>query len=248
MAAVAGVVITSVAGVATGATPPNLSSLFVLPPSTGLFIGAAAFGAAPDLFLSRLGDASEKLKSGIASTEQAPVHHRNDGPRASGAGNGLWRGAQRRGMEGMVDPGEQYGLREGFLEQQDSLLERSVLTQDGFGVTRHVKNPNAGPRRGAANTELITLPAGHHHVGQEEVDGARMVPRRLERVMSAGRRAHFVSVLSKDPLSDLSKILGIFDHQDRSRFLSLRCNHSDAGSCWCHIGSRQQDVNTRTDS
>jgi len=69
MAAVAGVVITSVAGVATGATPPNLSSLFVLPPSTGLLIVAAAFGAAPDLFLSRLGDASEKLKSGIASTE-----------------------------------------------------------------------------------------------------------------------------------------------------------------------------------
>jgi hypothetical protein len=69
MAAVAGVVITSVAGVATGATPPNLSSLFILPPSTGLLIVAAAFGAAPDLVLSRLGDASEKLKSGIASTE-----------------------------------------------------------------------------------------------------------------------------------------------------------------------------------
>jgi hypothetical protein len=69
MAAVAGVVITSVAGVATGATPPSLSTLFVLPPSTGLLVVAAAFGAAPDLVLSRLGDASEKLKNGIASTE-----------------------------------------------------------------------------------------------------------------------------------------------------------------------------------
>jgi hypothetical protein len=69
MAAVAGVVITSVAGVATGATPPSLSPLFVLPPSTGLLLVAAAFGAAPDLVLSRLGDASEKLKNGIASTD-----------------------------------------------------------------------------------------------------------------------------------------------------------------------------------
>ena len=69
LAAVAGVVITSVAGVATGATPPKLSTLFVLPPSTGLLVVAAAFGAAPDLVLSRLGDASEKFKNGIASTE-----------------------------------------------------------------------------------------------------------------------------------------------------------------------------------
>jgi hypothetical protein len=69
MAAVAGVVISSVAGVATGAATPNLSTLFVLPPSTGLLVVAAAFGAAPDLVLSRLGDASEKFKSGIASTE-----------------------------------------------------------------------------------------------------------------------------------------------------------------------------------
>jgi hypothetical protein len=69
LAAVAGVVITSVAGVATGAPPPSLSALFVLPPSTGLLVVAAAFGAAPDLVLSRLGDASVKFKNGIASTE-----------------------------------------------------------------------------------------------------------------------------------------------------------------------------------
>lgn len=69
LAAVAGVVITSVAGVATGAATPSLSTLFVLPPSTGLLVVAAAFGAAPDLVLSRLGDASEKFKRGIASTE-----------------------------------------------------------------------------------------------------------------------------------------------------------------------------------
>ena len=69
LAAVAGVVITSVAGVATGAPTPSLGALFVLPPSTGLLVVAAAFGAAPDLVLSRLGDASEKFKNGIASTE-----------------------------------------------------------------------------------------------------------------------------------------------------------------------------------
>src|SRR5258708_10537123 len=54
MAAVADVVITSVAGVATGATPPTPSSLFVLPPSTGMLIVAAAFVAASCLFLSLL--------------------------------------------------------------------------------------------------------------------------------------------------------------------------------------------------
>jgi hypothetical protein len=32
---------------------------------------AAAFGAAPDLVLKRLADASEKFKTGIASTEPA---------------------------------------------------------------------------------------------------------------------------------------------------------------------------------
>lgn len=69
LAAVAGVVITSVAGVATGNAYPNLNSLFTLPPGTGLLVVAAAFGAAPDLVLSRLGDASEKFKNGIASTE-----------------------------------------------------------------------------------------------------------------------------------------------------------------------------------
>jgi hypothetical protein len=69
LAAVAGVVITSVAGVVTGASTPELGSLFKLPPGTGLLVVAAAFGAAPDLVLSRLGDASEKFKNGIASTE-----------------------------------------------------------------------------------------------------------------------------------------------------------------------------------
>lgn len=69
LAAIAGVVITSVAGVATGSTAPVLSTLFSLPPATGLLVVAAAFGAAPDLVLSRLADASEKFKSGIASTE-----------------------------------------------------------------------------------------------------------------------------------------------------------------------------------
>jgi hypothetical protein len=69
LAAVAGVVITSVAGVATGSTAPVLSILFKLPPDTLLLVVAAVFGAAPDLVLSRLGDASEKFKNGIASTE-----------------------------------------------------------------------------------------------------------------------------------------------------------------------------------
>jgi hypothetical protein len=69
LAAVAGVVIASVAGVTTGGTYPALASLFVLPPATALLVVAAAFGAAPDLVLSRLGDASEKFKNGIASTE-----------------------------------------------------------------------------------------------------------------------------------------------------------------------------------
>jgi len=71
LAAVAGVVITSVAGVATGNKYPSLWTLFTLPPGTGLLVVAAAFGAAPDLVLSRLADASAKFKSGIASTEPA---------------------------------------------------------------------------------------------------------------------------------------------------------------------------------
>jgi hypothetical protein len=74
LAAIAGIVITSVAGVATGSakTPsaaPALTSLFSLPLSTGLLVVAAAFGATPDLVLSRLTDASDKFKNGIASTE-----------------------------------------------------------------------------------------------------------------------------------------------------------------------------------
>ena len=69
LAAVAGVVITSVAGVATGSTAPALGMLFKLPPDTLLLVVSAVFGAAPDLVLSRLGDASEKFKNGIASTE-----------------------------------------------------------------------------------------------------------------------------------------------------------------------------------
>lgn len=69
MAAVAGVLITVLAGVATGGKEPELGTLFVIPPSVGLLVVAAAFGAAPDLVLKRLSDAADKFKTGIASTE-----------------------------------------------------------------------------------------------------------------------------------------------------------------------------------
>jgi hypothetical protein len=69
LAAIAGVLITALAGTATGSQTPDLSSLFSLPPATVLLVVAAAFGAAPDLVLKRLADAGEKFKSGIASTE-----------------------------------------------------------------------------------------------------------------------------------------------------------------------------------
>lgn len=71
LAAVAGVVVTVVAGTATGSKAPELSSVFSIPPGIGLLVVAAAFGAAPDLVLKRLADASEKFKTGIASTEPA---------------------------------------------------------------------------------------------------------------------------------------------------------------------------------
>jgi hypothetical protein len=71
LAAVAGVLITVVAGSATGSKAPDLSSVFKIPPEIGLLVVAAAFGAAPDLVLKRLADASEKFKTGIASTEPA---------------------------------------------------------------------------------------------------------------------------------------------------------------------------------
>jgi hypothetical protein len=81
LAAIAGVLITVVAQAATAGTTPgvataarlntalSLNTVFSLPPATALLVVAAAFGAAPDLVLSRLADASEKFKNGIASTE-----------------------------------------------------------------------------------------------------------------------------------------------------------------------------------
>lgn len=68
-AAVAGVLITVLAGTATGAKAPDLGNLFIIPPAIGLLVVAAAFGATPDLVLKRLADASEKFKSGIQSTQ-----------------------------------------------------------------------------------------------------------------------------------------------------------------------------------
>jgi hypothetical protein len=71
LAAVAGVLITAVAGTATATAPrvPDLVTVFGIPPVTGLLVVAAAFGATPALVLSRLSDAAEKFKSGITSTE-----------------------------------------------------------------------------------------------------------------------------------------------------------------------------------
>lgn len=68
-AAVAGVLITVLAGTATGVKAPDLGNLFIIPPAIGLLVVAAAFGATPDLVLKRLADASEKFKSGIQSTQ-----------------------------------------------------------------------------------------------------------------------------------------------------------------------------------
>jgi hypothetical protein len=71
LAAVAGVLITVLAGATTGTKTPELTSVFMIPPGVGLLVVAAAFGAAPDLVLKRLSDAADKFKTGIASTETA---------------------------------------------------------------------------------------------------------------------------------------------------------------------------------
>lgn len=71
LAGVTGVLITLLAGAATGSPGPALSAVFKIPPPTGLLVVAAAFGAAPDLVLSRLADAADAFKTGISSTEPA---------------------------------------------------------------------------------------------------------------------------------------------------------------------------------
>jgi hypothetical protein len=71
LAGVAGVLITVLAGAATGTKTPELTTVFALPPGVGFLVVAAAFGAAPDLVLKRLSDAADKFKTGIASTETA---------------------------------------------------------------------------------------------------------------------------------------------------------------------------------
>src|SRR5260370_14168206 len=66
----------------------------------------------------------------------------------------------------------QSGKTEWFLEQVDAGIERAIVTNGIFGVTRHVEYPDTWEQLGDVGGQFAAIHPRHNDIGEQEIDGS----------------------------------------------------------------------------
>src|SRR5688500_6414610 len=96
--------------------------------------------------------------------------------------------------------GERVG-RDGLLQEVDACVEHAVMNDRGLRIAGDVQYPHARSERLHALDELATRHAGHHDVGDEQVDRTWILLADQERLAAVLRFEHVVADTPQDRAS-----------------------------------------------
>src|SRR5258708_17857707 len=106
-------------------------------------------------------------------------------------------------------------LSEGFVQQVRAGFKHAVTGYEAIGVSGHVEHFHPWLTGGQAFPKNGAIHSGHDDIGEQQVNGAGVLPRGLQRLLTIGGTQNAVAALLQEHLGKFAQRLGVFYHQDR---------------------------------